>query len=76
MLCVSPYVQPNYQLWNITQDATILEETSTSDSSQTSRQDRLGFELMSPVFTLNRVADPRFMRSGVLVPSYLAFSRQ
>src|ERR1700731_1315646 len=55
------------QVWNITQDATIFEGTSTFDSSETFRQDRLGFELASPVFTLSDPQWPTYVNGSYLI---------
>lgn len=41
---------PNYDIWNITTDATISELTSSSESDLSAFQTRFGFELISPVF--------------------------
>ncbi len=41
---------PNYDVWNITTDATISELTSGSESDLSAFQTRFGFELISPVF--------------------------
>ncbi|KAK0708943.1 hypothetical protein B0T26DRAFT_719905 [Lasiosphaeria miniovina] len=41
---------PNYDIWNITTDATISELTSGSELDLSAFQARFGFELISPVF--------------------------
>lgn len=43
---------PNYDIWNITTDATISELTSDSESDLSAFKTRFGFELISPVFDI------------------------
>lgn len=43
---------PDYDVWNITTDATISELTSGSESDLSVFQTRYGFELISPIFNV------------------------